>query len=41
VIPAQHIVITGLAIEKGASRHTTENHVETVVSATWEGKGRI
>jgi len=41
VIPTQHIVITGLAIEKGPSRQYTEDDVETVVSAAWEGKGRI
>ncbi|MCE5298702.1 MAG: putative zinc-binding protein [Methanoregulaceae archaeon] len=41
VIPTQHIVITGLAIEKGPSRQFTEDDVETVVSAAWEGKGRI
>ena len=40
VIPCQHIVITGLAIEKGPSRQFTEDDVETVVSAAWEGKGR-
>ena len=41
VIPAQHIVITGLGIEKGAPKRYTEDDVETVVSAAWEGKGRV
>ena len=41
VIPAQHIVITGLAIEKGPSGQYTEDDIEVVVSAAWEGKGRI
>lgn len=41
VTPTQHIVITGLGIEKGPSRQYTEDDVETVVSAAWEGKGRI
>lgn len=39
ITPAQHIVITGLGIEKGPSRQYTEEGVETVVSAAWEGKG--
>lgn len=39
VLPARHIVITTLGIEKGPSRHYTEEDVETVVSAAWEGKG--
>jgi uncharacterized metal-binding protein len=39
VVPAQHIVITGLGIEKGLSRRFTEEDVETVVSAAWERKG--
>ncbi len=37
---AQHIVITDLGIEKGPSKQYTEDDIETVVSATWEGKGR-
>ncbi len=40
VVPAQHIIITGLGIEKGPSRRYTEGDVETVVSAAWAGKGR-
>ncbi|MCU0632499.1 MAG: putative zinc-binding protein [Methanolinea sp.] len=40
VTPVQHIVITGLGIEKGPSRNYTEEDVETTVSAAWEGKGR-
>lgn len=40
VFPAQHIVITELGIEKEYTRHYTEDDVETVVSAIWEGKGR-
>lgn len=38
--PAQHIVITDLGIGKAYSRNFTEDDVETVVSAIWEGKGR-
>ena len=37
---AQHIVVTELGITKGPSRQYTEDDVETVVSAVWEGKGR-
>jgi uncharacterized metal-binding protein len=40
VIPAQHIVITGLGIEKAYTRDYPGKDVETVVSAAWEGKGR-
>jgi len=40
ITPVQHIVITGFGIEKGLSRRYTEEDVETVVSAAWEGKGR-
>lgn len=39
ITPAQHIVITGLGIEKGPSRQYTDDDVETVVSAVWERKG--
>ena len=38
--PAQHIVITSLGIGKVYTRGCTEDEVETVVSAIWEGKGR-
>jgi len=37
----QHIVVTDLGIPKGPSRLYTDDDVETVVSAAWEGKGRI
>ncbi|HRX33938.1 MAG TPA: putative zinc-binding protein [Methanoregulaceae archaeon] len=37
----QHIVVTDLGITKGPSRLYTDDDVETVVSAAWEGKGRI
>ncbi|MDD1707737.1 MAG: putative zinc-binding protein [Methanoregulaceae archaeon] len=40
VLPVQHIVITGLGIDKVYERDFTEEEVETVVSAAWEGKGR-
>jgi uncharacterized metal-binding protein len=40
VVPAQHIVVTGLGIEKVYTRDIREDDVETVVSAAWEGKGR-
>ncbi len=41
VAPAQHIVITDLGFEKAYSRNFTEDDIEIVVSAAWEGKGRI
>ncbi len=41
VTPAQHIVITALGIDKAYERNYTEEEVETVVSAAWEGKGRM
>ncbi|KQC02962.1 MAG: zinc-binding protein [Methanolinea sp. SDB] len=37
----QHIVVTGLGLEKGSSRDYTDDDIETVVSAVWEGEGRI
>ncbi|MDD1659912.1 MAG: putative zinc-binding protein [Methanomicrobiales archaeon] len=40
VTPAQHIIITELGFEKAYTRNFTEDDVETVVSAAWEGKGR-
>ena len=40
VLPVQNIVITGLGIDKVYERDYTEEEVETVVSAAWEGKGR-
>ncbi|GAB7016450.1 putative zinc-binding protein [Methanogenium cariaci] len=36
----QTIVVTELGIEKKGSREYTEDNIETVVSAVWEGKGR-
>lgn len=41
VVAAQHIVITNLGIEKANSRNFTEDDIETVVSAAWEGKGKL
>ena len=40
VFPAQYIVITTPGIDKVHERDYTEEEVEKVVSATWEGKGR-
>ncbi len=40
LVPAQHIVITELGFEKTYTRNFTEDDVEIVVSAAWEGKGR-
>lgn len=37
---AQHIAVTELGIRKGPSRQYTEEDIETVVSAAWEGIGR-
>ena len=41
ICAVQHIVVTELGIEKKKSREYTEDDIETVVSAVWEGKGRI
>jgi len=40
VTPPQHIVITGLGIDKLYEKNFTEDEVELVVSAAWEGRGR-
>ena len=40
VAPDQEIVVTALGIEKGGGLDLSEEDVETVVSAAWEGKGR-
>ena len=40
IIPVQHIVVTALGIDKVYERDYTEEEVERVVSAVWEGKGR-
>ena len=40
ICAAQTIVVTELGIEKKKSREHTEEDIETVVSAIWEGKGR-
>ncbi|KUK61404.1 MAG: hypothetical protein XE10_1495 [Methanoculleus marisnigri] len=40
IAPDQEIVVTALGIEKGGSLDLSEEDVETVVSAAWEGKGR-
>ena len=37
----QHIVVTDLGIAKGPSKSYTDDDVEAVVSAVWEGKGRV
>jgi len=36
----QHIVITAVGIDKVYERNYTEEEVEKVVSAAWEGRGR-
>lgn len=40
IIPGQHIIVTELGIVKAGSRDYTDNDIETVVSAAWEGSGR-
>ena len=40
IAPDQEIVVTALGIEKGGSLDLSEEDVETVVSAAWEGRGR-
>ncbi|MGC9435923.1 MAG: putative zinc-binding protein [Methanomicrobiales archaeon] len=37
---AQHLVVTDLGIAKGPSRSYTDDDIETVVSAAWEGAGK-
>ncbi len=37
----QHLVVTDLGIAKESSRSYTDDDIETVVSAIWEGRGRI
>jgi uncharacterized metal-binding protein len=37
---AQHIVVTGLGIEKGPSESYTADDIEKVVSACWKGEGK-
>jgi len=39
ITPDQHIVITGLGIEKVYSQQYSGEDIERVVSAAWEGKG--
>jgi uncharacterized metal-binding protein len=41
VVPAQYIMITGLGIDKVHKKDYTEEEVENVVSAVWEGTGRL
>ncbi len=40
VAPDQELVVMDLGIEKGGSLDLSEEDIETVVSAAWEGKGR-
>lgn len=40
VLATQHLVVTGLGINKGPSKSYTEDDVETIVSAAWRGEGR-
>ncbi|MCC7555042.1 MAG: DUF2703 domain-containing protein [Methanoculleus marisnigri] len=40
ITPDQEIVVTDLGIEKGGGLDLSEEDVETVVSAAWEGRGR-
>ncbi|MCM2465116.1 putative zinc-binding protein [Methanoculleus oceani] len=40
ITPDQEIVVTDLGIEKGGSLDLSEEDIETVVSAAWEGRGR-
>ena len=40
ITPDQEIVVTDLGIEKGGSLDLSEEDVEKVVSAAWEGRGR-
>jgi uncharacterized metal-binding protein len=40
IILGQHIIVTELGIVKSGSRDYTDEDIETVVSAAWEGSGR-
>ncbi|MDT8358187.1 MAG: putative zinc-binding protein [Methanomicrobiaceae archaeon] len=40
ITPGQHIVVTELGIKKAGSMDYTDDDLETVVSAAWEGAGR-
>lgn len=40
VTPDQHIVVTALGITKAGSMEFSDDDLETVVSAAWEGAGR-
>lgn len=40
ITPDQEILVTDFGIEKGGALDLSEEDVETVVSAAWEGKGR-
>lgn len=40
IAPDQEIGVTDLGIEKGGGLDLSEEDVETVVSAAWEGKGK-
>lgn len=37
---SQHIIVTDLGITKAGSREYTDDDVEVIVSAAWEGKGK-
>jgi len=40
-IPAdQHLVVTDLGVAKGPSKAYTDDDIETVVEAAWEGRGK-
>ncbi len=40
VTPDQHIVVTTLGVKKAGTMEFSDDDVETVVSAAWEGTGR-
>lgn len=37
----QHLVVADLGVVKGPSKDYTDDDIETVVSAAWEGQGKI
>lgn len=38
---SQHLIMTELGITKGPSKSYSDDDIETVVSACWEGKGKM
>ncbi|WP_317136054.1 putative zinc-binding protein [Methanochimaera problematica] len=39
IVPCQHVIVTDLGIKKAGSSEYTDDDIEEIVSAVWEGKG--